>query len=53
MKKKSSDDNHNGGATGDGTSSGGGHDGGLLSFTFGSSAQYTGPGSTGGYFIAL
>ena len=53
MKQESSDEKQDDGTTGGGASSGGRHGGGVLSCTFGSSAQYTGPDSTGGYFIAL
>ena len=53
MKQESSDEKQDDGTTGGGVSSGGRHGGGLLSCTFGSSAQYTGPDSTGCYFIAL
>ena len=53
MTQERSDEKQDDGTTGGGASSGGRHGGGLLSCTFGSLVQYTGPDSTGGYFIAL
>ena len=53
VQQESSDEEQGDGATGGGAGSGGGHGGGLLSCTVGSSAQYTGPNSTGGHLFAL
>ena len=53
VQQESSDKEQDDGSTGDGAGSVGGHDVGLLSCTFGSSAQYTNPDFTDGHFFAL
>ena len=51
VQQESSDEEQDGEATGGGAGSGRVHGGSLLSCTFGSSAQCTGPDSTGGRFL--
>ena len=53
MQQESNDEEQDNAATGGGAGSNRGHGAGLLYCTFGSSAQYTGPDSTGGHFVAL